>query len=106
MVSPQLLGELRENVTSKPYLADRIPGMRLEAFVQRLLGFAEQHDDANLRYPTITRDRKDDYLITNAVVFQADYLVSGDHDLLEFGEFEGVRIVSPADFAALMEQLD
>lgn len=104
MVSPQLLHELRGKVTTKPYLVDRIPGARLNEFVQRLLGFAELHDDADIRYPAIARDRKDDYLLANAVVYRADYLVSGDRDLLALGEIAGVRIVSPAAFVTLLDQ--
>jgi putative PIN family toxin of toxin-antitoxin system len=103
MVSPQLLRELNHKVTTKPYLANRIADVQLDRFVQRLTGFAELHDDANIRYPRITRDRKDDYLVTNAVVHQADYLVTGDQDLLVLGEFEGVRIVSPAAFVELLD---
>lgn len=104
MVSPQLLHELRHRVTTKPYLAERISDARLSSFVQRTLQLAELHDDADLRYPAITRDRKDDYLVTNAVVFGADYLISGDRDLLVLGEFAGVRIVSPTAFAALLDK--
>lgn len=107
MVSPQLLSELRRKVATKPYLVERISESRLNSFVRHLPSFAELHDDAETLYPTITRDRKDDYLVTNAVVFHADYLVSGDHDLLDLGgEFEGVRIVSPARFVALLDQVD
>lgn len=104
MVSPELLREVRRKVTTKPYLVERIPAERFDRFIHLLLEFAEFHDDADIRYPAITRDRKDDYLITNAVVYQADYLVSGDHDLLELGEFEGVRIVNPAAFAAMLDE--
>ena len=105
MASPQLLRQLRGKVTTKPYLTERISDERLDHFVQRLLDIAEFHNDADIRYPPITRDRKDDYLITNAVVYQAEYLVSGDRDLLEFGsELKDVRIVSPATFAALLDE--
>lgn len=103
MVSPKLMRELHRKVANKPYLTQRIPAHRMNSFVQRFTGLAELHDDAKILYPGIIRDRKDDYLITNAVVNQADYLVSGDHDLLELGEFEGVRIVSPAEFAAILD---
>ncbi len=105
MVSPQLLRELRRKVTTKPYLVERIPESRLNSFVQQLQNFSELHDDAEMLYPTVTRDRKDDYLIANAVVYQADYLVSGDRDLLDLGdEFAGVRIVSPVTFADLLDR--
>jgi predicted nucleic acid-binding protein len=32
------------------------------------------------------------------VVFDADYIVSGDDDLLELEEFRGVSIVTPEEF--------
>jgi predicted nucleic acid-binding protein len=50
----------------------------------------------------LTRDPKDDYLLTYALAGQADYLVTGDADLLVLGQVGTVRIVSPADFAALL----
>jgi putative PIN family toxin of toxin-antitoxin system len=105
LVSPQLLRELCRKVTSKPYLVERIPDSRLTSFVQRLPTFADLHDDTEILYPPITRDRKGDYLVTNAVAFGADFLVSGDRDLLHLGgEFEGVRIVSPAEFSEFLER--
>ena len=52
--------------------------------------------------PSVTRDRKDDYLLAYAVVGRADYLVTGDRDLLVLGEVEGVRIVSPAGFVGAL----
>lgn len=33
----------------------------------------------------------------------ADYVVSGDKDLLRLGEFQGTRIVTPAEFLAILE---
>ena len=38
-----------------------------------------------------------------AVVGQADYLVTGDRDLLALGKVEGVEIVSLAAFASMIE---
>lgn len=105
LVSPRLLREIEEKSTGKPYLASRIDVVDITWLFERLIEVSEHRDDASLLYPTITRDAKDDYLIANAVIYQADYLVSGDHDLLDLGgEFEGVRIVSPAAFAALIDQ--
>ena len=40
------------------------------------------------------RDRDDDHFIEAALKAQADYLVSGDKDLLEAPPVEGLRIVS------------
>ena len=48
--------------------------------------------------PVVTRDAKDDYLLAYALVGQADYLVTGDEDLLVLQEIEGLKIVNPTQF--------
>lgn len=106
LVSPRLLHEIEEKSTGKPYLASRIAPVDITWLFERLIEAGEGRDDADIAYPTMTRDAKDDYLLTNAVVYRADYLVSGNRDLPALGgEFEGLRIVSPAAFAALLDQI-
>ena len=46
------------------------------------------------RHFTGVRDPKDDMFITCALSARANYLVSGDDDLLSLSEIEGVRIVT------------
>ena len=46
--------------------------------------------------PTIARDPADDQVLAAAIAGQADLIVSGDHDLLELQQVEGVPIVDPA----------
>lgn len=46
----------------------------------------------------ICRDPKDDMLLEAAVTGAAQYLVTGDEDLLVLKRFEDVRIVSPRTF--------
>jgi putative PIN family toxin of toxin-antitoxin system len=50
-----------------------------------------------------TRDPADDALLEAAVAGDAQYIVTGDRDLLVLGSFEGVQIVTPAQFVALLE---
>lgn len=45
---------------------------------------------------------EDDLILATAVSAQADYLVSGDRQLLALGAYHGVRIVSPRDFHAIL----
>lgn len=47
---------------------------------------------------TACRDPKDNMLLELAVSGNADYLVTGDKDLLVLDPFRGIRIVSPLDF--------
>ncbi len=47
---------------------------------------------------TACRDPKDDIVLEVAVAGEADYIVTGDDDLLVLHPFEGIPIVGPADF--------
>ena len=51
----------------------------------------------------ICRDPNDDHILSCSVAAGADYLVTGDSDLLELREFRGIRIISPRDFEILFE---
>ena len=49
----------------------------------------------------VCRDGDDDLILSCAVSACADYLVSGDKDLLEVKKYENIKIVSPKDFEAM-----
>lgn len=49
---------------------------------------------------SICRDPRDNKFLDLAVCGNADYLITGDEDLLELHPFEGVSILSPASFLA------
>ena len=50
---------------------------------------------------SVCRDPDDDVILACALEAKADYLVTGDADLLELKIFEGIRIVTPRDFEIL-----
>jgi putative PIN family toxin of toxin-antitoxin system len=52
-------------------------------------------DKGNIR---ISRDPDDDIFISCALSANANYIVSGDNDLLTLKEIEGIKIISPAVF--------
>jgi putative PIN family toxin of toxin-antitoxin system len=47
----------------------------------------------------ISEDQDDDKFITCAKSAEAEVIVSGDHHLLDIGEYSGIKILRPADFA-------
>ena len=47
------------------------------------------------------RDPNDDQILEVAVNGDAEYLVTGDADLLSMDPFRGVRIVTPAEFLTI-----
>lgn len=51
----------------------------------------------------VADDEEDDLVLATAVAGQADCLVTGDLGLLRLGSYEGIPIVSPRDFLALLD---
>jgi predicted nucleic acid-binding protein len=47
-------------------------------------------------------DPKDDMVLEAAVTGHADVIVTGDQDLLVLSPFEGIPIVGPAEFLAIL----
>ena len=50
----------------------------------------------------VCRDRDDDLILSCALSSGANYLISGDKDLLELKEYKGIKIISPRDFEAML----
>ncbi len=49
----------------------------------------------------VCRDPNDDMVIECAVIANAQFIVSGDKDLLSMGSYENIKIVTPKDFLEL-----
>jgi putative PIN family toxin of toxin-antitoxin system len=54
---------------------------------------------------SISRDPNDDYLLDLAVTTEADFIVTGDNDLLVLKSYHNTNIVSFASFMAVVETL-
>lgn len=103
LVPQHLLTEFRATVLTKPRLAKRIALADLESLEEVLEEFGELIEEIEDTIPAVTRDPKDDYLLAYALVGNADYLVTGDMDLLTLqGQVPGLEIISPAQ---LVERL-
>jgi len=94
--SPPLLAELR-TVLAREHLASRLARQR-SSIEQALALYSELVISVSpLATPrTVPRDADDDHVIAAALAARADLIVSGDHDLLELQQVEGVPIVDPA----------
>ena len=51
----------------------------------------------------VCRDKDDDNVLACALEADADYLVTGDKDLLQMKAFRGIRIITPRDFELLFD---
>jgi uncharacterized protein len=99
----ELLEEVLD-VASRPSLADRINKERqkeTEDFIRLETMMIPIGNKIK-----ICRDPDDDYLINLAVASQADFIVTGDKDLLVLDPYEKTRIILNAEFKKVLDKLD
>lgn len=102
VVSPLLLSEYIE-VTARPELVrefQRLPEHRRDML--DLLSHAEVVTFDAL--PTFERDPDNAHVLATAVAGRADYLIFGDNDLLDFGEYAGISILSATSLLRFLER--
>ena len=101
ITSPYLVNELTR-VLTYPRIAKRlrVTGAETATIIQYLLANAEMMP-GTLQLPGVTRDPKDDAVVACAQEGNADYIVSGDDDLLVLEEFQGIQMIRPTDFIEL-----
>ncbi len=87
------------HVLSYPRIARRLSLTEPEfaAFVQSLL-VRTRLTTGELRLSGVTRDPTDDAIVACAVEGRAQFIVSGDQDLLILGVYQGILIITPRQF--------
>lgn len=96
---PRILNEFKR-ILSKKFKAGREETAAAVALLHEAVQTMVKPDTA---VHDVCRDPDDDHVLACARAAGVNYLVTGDADLLVLGEFEGIRIVSPRDFEAMME---
>ncbi len=102
IVCPTLLEEV-EDVLSRPRLLKRVGRDHARRYLNDLRIMTTRVPDP-IDIGTHTCDPDDDYLITLAREHNADYIVTGDKDLLEWAE-QRPPAVTPAEFETLLTAL-
>ena len=105
LVTPLYLVEELIHVLSYPRIAKRLSLTEGEmATILTALLSKSVTTPGHLRLPGVTRDPKDDAVVACAKEGEADYIVSGDQDLLVLGEYEGIQIVTPRRFVEILSR--
>jgi putative PIN family toxin of toxin-antitoxin system len=100
LVSPTILMELSE-VVQRPRLRQQMkvdPQVLIDTISAEAV-----YTSGDLALPGASRDPKDDKFLACAVEGNADYLATGDSDLLDLGSIQAIPILRPHDFVELME---
>ena len=99
-VSDQLLGEITEVAHRRKFKGIIKPDslfLLFELLQHRCVFISVQED-----YNVPLRDAKDIFLLSMSHEVNADYLITGDQDLLVLKSFEGTRILTFAEFTKLL----
>ena len=96
-VCAQLIEEIRD-VASRDKICKHLGSNDLDDLLAILNAFCQFVVIESEVSPTAVRDPKDLYLLALADTIGADYIVSGDADLTDLGEYHQARIIKLADF--------
>jgi putative PIN family toxin of toxin-antitoxin system len=106
LMSAEALAEL-SRVLRYPSVRRRI-GMD-DALLDRRIAMIDtlaSHVEAGRAGAGIVRDPDDEIILALAMAGRADFIVTGDDDLLSLVAFRGTGIVKPREFLALIDQSD
>ena len=96
-VCARLIEEIRD-VASRDKICKHLGSNDLDDLLAILNAFCQFVVIESEVSPTAVRDPKDLYLLALADTIGADYIVSGDADLTDLGQYHQARIIKLADF--------
>ena len=86
-------------MADRPALKRYFPSTRIEEILETIEEFADFVDVTTV--VDICRDPKDNFLLSLCVDGQADFLLTGDKDLLDLTVFENTSIMTISNFLKL-----
>ena len=102
LTSEDILNEVTVTLL-KPRITNRynLTREKIEVFIKRVRAVSTV-TPVHSTVTVVERDPKDNMVLACAVDGEAAYVVTGDKDLLELKEYQGIHIVTPAQFLAVL----
>lgn len=98
VVSPAIIAEWYECVSRKSIQkAAKASELQLQSFIASIIAYSTVIDDSTTAQG-LCRDPKDDMYISAALDANANFIVTGDNDLLDLASIESVLVVTPRQF--------
>lgn len=98
----ETLAEIERTLRTKSYFVRRVHEEEWES-LKKLLAERTSLLPSIKQAGAGVRDASDEYLVAAATFFGANYLVTGDKDLLDPALSKYVRALTPAQFAAILD---
>jgi len=100
LLTKQLIDELKL-VTSRPKLRKYFDKHDVNELIELISIIGLTYDIYDI--PNICRDPKDDFLLSLCQIGKADYLVTGDNDLLDLAGYKETKIITANELGILLE---
>jgi uncharacterized protein len=97
-ISDFIFGELREKLIEKI----KLPLKTVDEIIAYLTEQAVVTNPKHL-VSDVCRDPDDDNIISLGLAAKAEYIVTGDRDLLDINQYETLHIVSPKEFSEVLK---
>jgi putative PIN family toxin of toxin-antitoxin system len=97
VLSEELLDEIERNLSNKI----KLPAGVIDEIVRLLVEHGDMLEPASLPLD-LCRDPDDVMILGLAVAARADFIVTGDQDLLALNEFRGIPIMTPRSFSTIL----
>ncbi|HHW58098.1 MAG TPA: putative toxin-antitoxin system toxin component, PIN family [Clostridia bacterium] len=98
IISEEIYSEYKKVIEYKKFSFRKEIKQKLLYFVEELAEFV--HVSSNI---AISRDKEDNKFINCAVDGNCNFIVTGDKDLLEIKEYNGIRIVTVKEFLQIIK---
>lgn len=92
-ISDKIIQEIREKLLKKFHLSVE----EAEFFIIDIQTYTEL-TEVTTKIKVVEADPTDDKFIECAVSCDADFIISGNHHLLELKNYKGIKIISPRQF--------
>ena len=104
ITSPSILAEVEDVINRDKIIKyHKLNQKQRETIIEQLLTLCYVTlESVKTEKVIVERDPKDDKFLYAAIEAQADYIVSGDDDLLDLKEYEGIKILSPKEFLEII----
>ena len=109
LVSPGIIREIGQVLkypkVKKSLKKHRITSQEVDDVILKLLK-AALITPGGILAEGVSDDPADDMIIACALEGRADFIISGDHHLTDVKDYQGIKIVAPSTFLALIANLD
>jgi uncharacterized protein len=105
LLPEELIQELTETIDKYPHLAKRITQEDIAGLVVQFRQVALTPPSLRHELEQYTRDPKDEYLVAYGLIYDCDYLVTGDADMLILQRVQNLQIVKPVEFLQIARNL-